>query len=105
MTSCTDQMFKILNESYERRMGQPIQTADLGHSTDNFNFFVTSSISRSLTLTSGGSAKGSGLMTKLIDMMDDKCEIVDSIIEKISAGTYTKKVVISLDSFKNSSEG
>jgi len=36
-------------------------------------------------------------------MIDDKCVIVDSIIEKISAGTFTKKVVISLDSFKNSS--
>lgn len=34
MTSCTDKMFKILNESYEKRMGQPIQFAELGHSTD-----------------------------------------------------------------------
>lgn len=44
-------------------------------------------------------------MNKLIDMLDDKCQIFDSIIEKISAGTFTKKVVISLDSSKKSESG
>jgi hypothetical protein len=38
-------MFDILNKNYKAKMGREIQMADLGHSTDNFNFFVTQSIS------------------------------------------------------------
>ena len=41
----TDKMFDILNKHYTKKMGSSIQFADLGHSTENFNFFVTQSIS------------------------------------------------------------
>lgn len=47
-------MFNILNDHYQRKMGQPIKFADLGESTANFNFFVTQAISQTLTLTQGG---------------------------------------------------
>jgi hypothetical protein len=51
MTSMTDKMMKILNDNYEPKMGIPIQIANLGHSTSNFNFFVTQSVSQSITLS------------------------------------------------------
>jgi hypothetical protein len=41
----TNIMFDILNKHYTKKMGSSIQFADLGHSTENFNFFVTQSIS------------------------------------------------------------
>ena len=52
MTPYTDIMYRILNENYESESGYPIQIADLGNSTANFNFFVTQSVQRSITLSS-----------------------------------------------------
>jgi hypothetical protein len=53
MTSYTDKMHKILNENYKAVManGLGITFADLGHSTSSLNFFVTSSVTHSLTLS------------------------------------------------------
>jgi hypothetical protein len=68
--------------------------ADLGHSTDNFNFFVTQSISQSLTLSQGSkSGSGSGtLMNKLISLSSEgKFSIIDSVVEKVSKITEEKK--------------
>ena len=68
--------------------------ADLGHSTDNFNFFVTQSISQSLTLSQGSkSGSGSGtLMNKLISLSSEgKFSIIDSVVEKVSKITEVKK--------------
>ena len=79
-------------------MGSKIQFANLGHSTSNFNFFVTQSVSRSLTLSQGsGSASkqggSGGLMNKLISLSSEgKFQIVDSVVSKISAGEFTKEV-------------
>jgi hypothetical protein len=42
-------MFSILNVHYKQKMGIDIQIANLGKSTQNFNFFVTQSISQSLS--------------------------------------------------------
>ena len=68
--------------------------ANLGHSTDNFNFFVTQSISQSLTLSQGSkSGSGSGtLMNKLISLSSEgKFSIIDSVVEKVSKITEEKK--------------
>lgn len=87
-------MFDILNKSYKAKMGMDIKMADLGHSTDNFNFFVTQSISQSLTLSQGSkSGSGSGtLMNKLISLSSEgKFSIIDSVVEKVSKITEEKK--------------
>jgi hypothetical protein len=79
-------MFSILNNHYQKKSGQPIQLADLGHSTENFNFFVTQSISRTLTLTSGGSSAEQGLtlMNKLITLTSEgKYSLIDTVVEKL----------------------
>lgn len=68
--------------------------ADLGHSTDNFNFFVTQSISQSLTLSQGSNGgSGSGtLMNKLISLTSEgKFSIIDSVVEKVSKTSEEKK--------------
>ena len=91
MTSETDKMFQILNQHYEKKMGSKIQFADLGSSTKSFNFFVTQSISRSLSLSQGGSSNG-GLMNKLISLSSEgKFSIILSVVEKVSAGQFSKK--------------
>ena len=86
-------MHKILDEHYKKKSGRSIQFADLGHSTSNFNFFVTRSISESITLSSGSGANASfGLMNKLISLSSEgKFSIVDSVIEKVEKGTLGKK--------------
>jgi hypothetical protein len=67
-------------------MGQAIQFAELGHSTENFNFFVTQSISHTLTLSSGGSSSGQGLslMNKLITLTSEgKFSLIDTVVDKL----------------------
>lgn len=95
MTSYTDKMHKILDENYKKKMPQGITFADLGHSTSNFNFFVTSSITHSLTLSSGGgkaSKTAEGLMNKLLRLSSEgKFSIIDSVVDKVSKGELTKK--------------
>ena len=101
-------MFDILNKSYKAKMGMDIKMADLGHSTDNFNFFVTQSISQSLTLSQGSkSGSGSGtLMNKLISLSSEgKFSIIDSVVEKVSKITEEKKVSKITEEKKESSDG
>jgi len=90
-------MYKIIKETYEKETEGEVklQIADLGHSTDNFNFFVTQSISQSLTLSQGSkSGSGSGtLMNKLISLSSEgKFSIIDSVVEKVSKLTEEKKI-------------
>ena len=94
MTSYTDKMHKVLNENYKKVQPNGITFADLGYSTANLNFFVTSSVTHSLTLSSGkGGSEGTGLMNKLISLSSEgKYSIIDSVIEKASKGELTKKV-------------
>jgi hypothetical protein len=89
-------MYKIIKDTYEKETKgeRKLQIADLGHSTDNFNFFVTQSISQSLTLSQGSkSGSGSGtLMNKLISLSSEgKFSIIDSVVEKVSKITEEKK--------------
>jgi hypothetical protein len=81
-------MFDILNESYKKKMGEPIQFANLGHSTQNFNFFVTQSISRTLSLTSSKSSSadgGMGLMNKMITLATEgKYSLIDTVVDKLT---------------------
>ena len=42
-------MFEILNKSYQEKMGKEITIADLGKSTEHLNFFLTKSISQTLS--------------------------------------------------------
>lgn len=84
-------MFEILDKHYKARCGLPIQFAKLGHSTSNFNFFVTTSISKSITLSQGSGSDGS-LMNKLISLSSEgKFSIIDSVIDKASKGSLAKK--------------
>lgn len=89
-------MFDILNKNYKEKMGIDIQMADLGHSTDKFNFFVTQSISQSITLSQGSSKSGTGsgtLMNKLISLSSEgKFSIIDSVVDKVSKKTEEKKI-------------
>jgi hypothetical protein len=58
MTSQTDKMFEILNANYKEKMGQDITIADLGTSTEHLNFFLTKSISQTLTHSQTSSING-----------------------------------------------
>ena len=93
-------MYEILNESYKKKMGHPIMFADLGHTTENFNFFVTQTISKTLTLTSANLSGSNGmtLMNKLITLtVKGKYSLIESVIErfgvKLSGKTPTKAEV------------
>ena len=75
-------MFKILDESYTAVMNKPINFADLGHSTNGFNFFVASTVSSSIS--SAQLQSSSSLLNKLITLSSQqKYSIIDSIVEKI----------------------
>jgi hypothetical protein len=58
MTPYTDKMFEILNTNYKEKMGKDITVADLGTSTEHLNFFLTKSISQTLTLSHTSSING-----------------------------------------------
>jgi hypothetical protein len=89
-------MHLILNDHYKQIRQEGITFADLGHSTANLNFFVTSSVTHSLTLSSGGSIskkEEGALMGKLIQLTSEgKFSIIDSIVEKVSRGELSRKV-------------
>ena len=62
----------------------------MGQSTQHFNFFVTQSVSNSIS-QSQGSCSGS-LMNKLISLSSEgKFSIIDSVVEKVSKITEEKK--------------
>lgn len=82
-------MFNILNDHYQRKMGQPIKFADLGYSTANFNFFVTQAISQTLTLTQGGRGAGTRNQTNLMDKLlhltyQGKFSLIDTVVQKVT---------------------
>jgi hypothetical protein len=58
MTPYTDKMFEIMNTNYKEKMGKDITVADLGTSTEHLNFFLTKSISQTLTLSQTSSING-----------------------------------------------
>lgn len=51
ISSYTDKMIKILDSSYASVMKTSIAIGDLGYSTENFGFFVTSTLQTSLSKT------------------------------------------------------
>ena len=64
----------------------------MGHSTQNLNFFVTSSVTHSLTLSQGSGSGTSSLMNKLISLSSEgKFSIIDSVVDKVSKGQLSKK--------------
>ena len=58
MTSYTDKMFEILNTSYKEKMAKDITIADLGKSTEHLNFFLTKSISQTMTQSHSSTING-----------------------------------------------
>jgi hypothetical protein len=84
-----------LDESYKKKMGQGIQFADLGRSTEKFNFFVTQSISRTLTLTAGKSSSkdgGMSLMNKMINLTTEgKYSLIETVVDKLTKKQEAKK--------------
>ena len=52
ITKHTEKMFSALDNSYKAKMGRSMLFSELGQSTKHFNFFLTQSISQTLTLTS-----------------------------------------------------
>jgi hypothetical protein len=51
ITSDTDKMYTILSECYNNTRGKSIQISELGHSTNEFAFFVSNSATQSLSLS------------------------------------------------------
>jgi hypothetical protein len=45
-------MFNIMNEVYQQKSGKPILFSKLGKSIEHFNFFLTQSISQTLSISS-----------------------------------------------------
>ena len=88
-------MFKILDDSYKKKMGKGIQFAELGHSTEKFNFFITQSISQTISLTASknsGSESGMSLMSKMISLATEgKYSLIETVIDKITKKQETKK--------------
>ena len=83
MNNLTDKMFKILKESYTKECGKEVVIADLGHSTNELNFFVTSTVSSSI---SSSQIKSSySLINKLISLSSQqKYSIIDSVVSKVN---------------------
>lgn len=81
-------MFKILDDSYKKKMGKGIQFAELGNSTEKFNFFITQSISQTISLTASknsGSESGMSLMSKMISLATEgKYSLIETVIDKIT---------------------
>jgi len=77
-------MFPILSSSYKQTRGKDIVIANLGQSTKNFGFFVTSTISNSVSSTS--SLQSKFLINKLISLTsEEKYELIDSVISKVKS--------------------
>jgi len=49
VTEYTEMMYKEMNKAYLNASQKAMNIADLGRSTKNFNLFVTSTISKSVT--------------------------------------------------------
>jgi hypothetical protein len=83
-------MFSILDKAYKEKMGRSILFSELGQSTKHFNFFLTQSISQTLTLTSQKGASSSGkteqsLVNRLLQLSSEgKFSKIDTFVEKLS---------------------
>ncbi len=53
ITKETDKMYACLGEEYEKVAKKPMGLGDLGNSTKDFQFFVTSTITSSISSTEG----------------------------------------------------
>jgi hypothetical protein len=78
-------MYDILDEHYGKIMGKGIEFGNLGHSTKEFNFFLTSSISQSITSSKASELKSSSLLNKLISLSSKSdYTLIDKVISKLS---------------------
>ena len=68
ITEQTNKMHEIMNEVYQKKCGKPILFSELGSSTKNFNFFLTQSISQTLSLSSLGNANSKSLINNLLQI-------------------------------------
>jgi len=91
ITNHTEKMFLALENSYKSKMGRSILFSELGQSTKHFNFFLTQSISHTLTLTSQkGSSTGGKTQQSLVNRLlqlssEGKFSKIDTFVEKLSS--------------------
>jgi hypothetical protein len=91
ITPYTEKMFGIMNEVYQQKSGKPILFSELGKSIEHFNFFLTQSISQTLSISSlrNGSATSESLVNRLLQVSSQgKFSQIDTFVEKLAA---TKK--------------
>ena len=94
MNSSTDKMFNLLNETFQKKSGKPIMYSQLGQSTKHFNFFLTQSISQTLSITSSlssGAANSQSLVNRLIQLSSQgKFSQIDTYVKKLTSKITTK---------------
>ena len=84
ITNDTDLMYSILNKKYEDTALKPITFGSLGRSTEQFQFFVTATLSSSLSAASSASLQSKFLLNKLITLTSQsKYDVIESVMEKI----------------------
>ena len=89
-------MFSILNEHYQRKMGQPIKFADFWNKAANFNFIDTQAISQTLTLTQGvgGTRNQTNLMDKLLHLTyQGKFSLIDTVVQKVTGKATLRQLL------------
>ena len=89
----TDKMVNLLNDTFQKKSGKPIMTSELGQSTKRFNFFLTQSISQTLTISSmdSGSATSQSLVNRLIQLSSQgKFSQIDTYVKKLTSKIPTK---------------
>jgi hypothetical protein len=75
-------MYEILNKSYEQERGEAITIGNLGYSTEDLSFFVTATLTSSVS--SSYSVSNTSLLNKLISLSSrSEYAIVDSVLQKI----------------------
>jgi len=85
-------MFQILNSHYFKIMGKDIPFGELGHSTQDFSFFLTQTISSSITSSQGDLKSSSSLVNKLLSLSSKSdYSLVEKVMSKISSKLNGKK--------------
>ncbi|MFS8160430.1 MAG: hypothetical protein ACMG6E_09545 [Candidatus Roizmanbacteria bacterium] len=83
ITNETDRMYACLGEEYKKVAGKPMGLGDLGHSIKDFQFFVTSTITSSISSSEG--LKSQSLLNKLLSLSSKKeYSIIDEVMSKVS---------------------
>ena len=86
-------MVNLLNDTFQKKSGKPIMTSELGQSTKRFNFFLTQSISQTLTISSmdSGSATSQSLVNRFIQLSSQgKFSQIDTYVKKLTSKIPTK---------------